>query len=80
MFEMKIYKQRFDQSFNFIPRQIFKYLTSRYEYDVDIDDYYGFVFEIPDGDVADVQRYLDDFGIELLYDPDNIGWYHLSNY
>lgn len=56
-------------------RSVIEHFRRRFEYD--IDDYYGYMFDIPDSDIASERDYARLKGFTLEKDPDNDTWYYL---
>lgn len=56
-------------------KQVIDHFKRKYDYD--IDDYYGYMFNIPNSKLNYEIGYARNQGFELYLDPDNDGWYYL---
>ena len=73
---LKILARREDNPQGLPPSTVIRTLKRKYEYDV--DEYYGYLFQIPQEDVQDVSDYLAKHQFHLVDDPDNDDWYFLE--
>lgn len=58
-----------------VSKQVIDHFKRKYDYD--IDDYYGYMFNIPNSKLNYEIGYARNQGFELYLDPDNDGWYYL---
>ena len=56
-------------------KQVIDHFKRKYDYDV--DDYYGYMFNIPNSKLHYEIGYARNLGFELYLDPDNADWYYL---
>ena len=58
------------------PKNLIEHFKRKYDYD--IDDYYGYMFNIPNSKLHYEIGYARNLGFELCLDPDNADWYYLE--